>query len=137
MRAHPARASFFGSRRMPSCRDAARILALLAVYMGLTVWLTWPLAASLGSKLPCPARLVCYFDVLYSAWAVSWISHALTTAPWQLADANIYFPDPQALYYGPAALGAALYALPAYALTGNAAIAINVVLLVSVALTAC
>jgi hypothetical protein len=109
----------------------------LGVYTSLTVWLTWPLAASLGSKLPCPARLVCYFDVLYSAWAVSWLSHALTTAPWHLGDANIYFPDPQALYYGPAAFGAAVYAFPAYALTGNAAVAINVALLAGAILTAC
>jgi hypothetical protein len=67
---------------------------------------------------------------------VSWLSHALTTAPWHAGEANIYYPDPRALYYGPAGFGAVPYALPAFVVTGNAAVAANVAFLSSVALTA-
>src|SRR5262249_4157073 len=110
---------------MPSGRDVGRLCLLLLAYASLTVWLTWPLGGALASRLPCTDAGVCPFDTVYSAWVVSWISHALTTMPWHVADANIYYPDPQALYYGPAGLGAIPYALPAFVATGNPAVAIN------------
>jgi hypothetical protein len=123
---------------MSASRHTRHILAWLVVwlgYLGLTIWLTWPLVTELGGKLPCPDP-TCVFDTVYSAWVMSWLSHALTTAPWHVADANIFFPASQALYYGPAGFGAVPYALPAFVATGNAAVALNVVLLSCASLTA-
>jgi hypothetical protein len=124
---------------MSASRRPGHVLARLVVglvgYLGLTIWLTWPLASELGTKLPCPDP-TCEFDTVYSAWVMSWLSHALTSAPWHVADANIYAPAPQALYYGPAGFGAVPYALPAFVATGNAAVALNVVLLACASSTA-
>ena len=114
---------------------ALRLLALFAFYACVIVWLTWPLAADPRNRLPCtdPA---CRFDTLYSAWVLAWESHALVSSPARLADANIYFPAPDALYYGPAGFGALPYFAPTFLATGNAALATNVMLLLSVTLSA-
>jgi len=114
---------------------ALRLLALFAFYACVIVWLTWPLAADPRNRLPCtdPA---CRFDTLYSAWVLAWESHALVSSPALLADANIYFPAPDALYYGPAGFGALPYFAPTFLATGNAALATNVMLLLSVTLSA-
>jgi hypothetical protein len=139
---HPTNALAGGGRRlladvpMPTSRRAGHLVALLLGYLGLTVWLTWPLATGLAAQLPCSQQIVCTFDTLYSAWVLSWLSHALTTAPGHLANANIYYPAGQALYYGPAGFGAMPYGLPAFLATGNAALAANVALLACATLTA-
>jgi hypothetical protein len=67
---------------------------------------------------------------------VSWIGHALTTSPLELPNANIFWPDRLALYYGPSPFGVVPYALPAFLATGSAAAGTNTALLVSAALTA-
>lgn len=114
---------------------AVRLLVLLVLYVGIVVWLTWPLAGALTEKLPCtdPA---CRFDTLYSAWVMAWQSHALVTQPAHVGDANIYWPARDALYYGPAGFGAVPYFAPTYLATDSAAAATNVMVLLCVALSA-
>ena len=73
-------------------------LAALAVHATLVTWLTWPLARHLATHLPNTV-LTCQSDTLLITWALAWMSHALVTAPWTLADANIYHPAPHALFY--------------------------------------
>src|SRR6185436_12370010 len=114
---------------------ATTVVAAAVCYTALVVWLTWPLASLLTVRLPCPQPTVCVFDTLYSAWAASWVSHALLTLS-PVGAANIYYPAPDALFYGPAAFGVVPYALPVFAATGNAAAAIDVAFLACVALTA-
>jgi hypothetical protein len=118
-----------------SFRSFARGLGLLVLYLGLTVWRTWPLAAHLRTCLPNTA-VGASFDGLYPIWTLAWETHALTTAPLRLADANIFHPAPRALFYGPAAFGALPFFAPVFLLTGNPFLAINVTFLVCVALTA-
>src|SRR5262245_61043982 len=115
-------------RPMSIGRHATTVVATAAVYTTLTLWLTWPLAAMLSAWLPCPRPLVCTFDTPYSAWAVTWVSHALLTLS-PVGAANIYYPAPDALFYGPAAFGVVPYAIPVFAATGSAAAAINVAFL--------
>lgn len=117
-------------------RRVVRLLTMLACYTALTVWFTWPLAATSGDRLPCTNPSSCTYDTPYSAWAVSWVSRALATAPSTLAGANIYHPARNALFYGPAGFGAVPFAMPVFAATGNAATAINVAFLSCTALTA-
>lgn len=113
----------------------ARILALFAIYGCATLWLTWPLAQAPFTHLPCTNK-ACAFDTTYSAWVLGWGSHALLTPGVRLADANIFFPAPDALYYGPAGFGALPYYLPAFLLTGHAGFATNAMLLLSATLSA-
>jgi hypothetical protein len=114
---------------------AVRLLVLLLFYGCVTLWLTWPLAENPSRTLPC-TDAACHFDTRYSAWVLAWQSHALTTASAHVADANIYAPVRDALYYGPAGFGALPYFAPTYLATGSAALATNVLLLVSAALSA-
>jgi hypothetical protein len=119
---------------MPSLRSGLRVACWLVAYLALVVWLTWPLASSPFQLLPC-TNIACVCDTPYSAWALAWVSHALVThAP--LANANIYFPDSHALFYGQAGFGAVPYFLLPFLATGNAAFALNVTFVASVALTA-
>src|SRR5262245_2729931 len=104
--------------------------ALLAGYLGVVVWLTWPLATSLGSSLPDSSN-----DLYYSAWVLAHESHALVDARASFAGANIYHPAPDALFYGPAALGALPLFAPVFLATNDAVLAINVTFLLGLALT--
>jgi len=111
------------------------MLALLVVYGCATLWLTWPLALAPFAQLPCTNK-ACPFDTTYSAWVLGWGSHALLTPGLRLADANIFYPAPDALYYGPAGFGALPFFLPAFLVTGHAGFATNVMLLSSATLSA-
>src|SRR5262245_34307784 len=69
-------------------------------------------------------------------WALAHQSRALVTAPWAIAEANIYHPTPHALFYGDAGTGALPFFMPTFLLTGNPTLASNVMFLGSVALAA-
>jgi hypothetical protein len=78
-------------------RGVQRVVGAAALYTSLLCWLTWPLAAHLGTHLPgtFPGS---EFDPLYSGWVLAWQTHALTHSGVSIANANIYFPAPDALY---------------------------------------
>jgi hypothetical protein len=122
-------------QKSPMGRGLQRAAMLGALYALLLCWLTWPLAAHLGTHLPgtFPGS---EFDPLYSGWVLAWQTHALTHSDVAIANANIYFPAPDALYYGPAALGALPLFAPIYLLTGNPTLALNLMWLGSIALAA-
>jgi hypothetical protein len=113
----------------PAVRDAsvAVVLALL-----LSIALTWPLAARLGT-----AGRVDSGDGRHGVWNVSWVAHALTTSPTTLFDANIFFPHPNTLAFSEANLVAGTLAIPAWLITGgNPYAAYNSVVLIAFALAA-
>ena len=112
-----------------------RAAGALLAYLALSVWLTWPLAAHLRTHLP-DTHDACRYDLPFTGWMYAWESHVLTTAPARFADANIYHPTPHPLFYGPTAIGALPYFAPTYLASGDPALALNVLLLGSVALTA-
>jgi len=119
---------------------ATRIWILRAVtafvgYAALAVWLTWPLGQHIATHLPSTTSLL--FDTIHTAWVLSWETRSLTTAPLSLPDANIYYPSANALFYGQTAFGALPYFAPVFLATGNPTLAVNVVFLAGVALTAC
>ena len=76
-------------RRWPWAILRATVLGV--GYLAVMAWLTWPLAARATSALP-HTSLACFFDTLYSAWTLSYESHALVSVGTRLADANIYHP---------------------------------------------
>ncbi len=109
--------------------------APLAGYLGLVVWLSWPLARHLPTHLPYTSRC-CSFDALQVVWTLAWESRALVTEPTRFTHANIYFPAPHALFYGWTSFGALPYFFLPFHLTGNPVLATNLMFIVSVALTA-
>ena len=105
------------------------------MYLSLVVWLGWPLPARLGTHLP-RTTFSSDFDTLYTTWALAWETHAVTTDPARLIDANIYHPAAAALLYGPTAFGALPFFAPVFLATANPVLAINVTLLLALGLTA-
>ncbi len=75
-------------------------------------------------------------DVWFSAWVLAHMSRALVSGPLSIPDAGIYYPTPDTLFYGPAPWGAIPYFLPTFVLTGNPALALNLMFLGCLALTA-
>lgn len=112
-----------------------RHLLRLAAYGLVVLWLTWPLAYDAGSRLP-NTHVACTFDTLFVAWALSHESKTLVTDPMQLAEAPIYHPTENALFYGDGGFGALPLYMPVFLLTGNPALAVNFTLLAGIALTA-
>jgi hypothetical protein len=76
------------------------------------------------------------FDVPLNAWILSWVSRALVTQPGALFDANIYHPEPDALAYTEHMLGSAPFFSPVFLATGNPALALNVMILAGLVLSA-
>lgn len=101
------------------------------------VWLTWPLAARCLDHFPDTVAQGGGFgwagisDMHMSAWALAWDTHALTTHPARLFDANIFHPAPYALAYSEHFLGHLPVALPVQLATGNPVLAFNLALLAS------
>ncbi len=112
------------------------VLATLGAYLVVVGWLTWPLAASLGSQLP-HTTFICEFDLRQMVWALSWQTHALTTEPLRFFEANLYHPTHHALLYADAGFGALPWFAPTFLVTRNPVLAANVMFLGSIALTAC
>ena len=57
-------------------------------------------------------------DARLLIWTLAWDAYALLTAT-PLFNANIYYPEPQALLYAEHHIGIGLFAAPLYAATGN------------------
>src|SRR5581483_8568923 len=121
-------------RRSPAAWMAAG-LACLAAYGAACAWLTWPLAARIATHLP-DSTPACRFDTLFTVWLLAYESHRLATAPLALAQATIYAPTANALFYGPTCAAALPWFAPTYWATGNPTLALNVPFLAGAALTA-
>jgi hypothetical protein len=104
-------------------------------YAVLVGWLTWPLAASLGTHVPGVSP-VAEMDTLHSLWILSWETHALSVAPAHVLDANIYHPTPHALLYSTLGLGTLPYFAPTFLLTANPVLAANLAFIACMALAA-
>ncbi len=67
-------------------------------------------------------------------WTLGWNTHALTTRPLHVFDANIYAPMPNTLAYSENALGSVTFAAPVLWATGDLVLTLNLVLLSACAL---
>ena len=107
----------------------------LAVYAAAAVVLTWPLAINLTSRL---GALQGPGDPYLNLWILGWGMHAWTTDPGSVLsgrvfDANIFFPAEGTLAYADHLLLQTLDLAPIYALTGNAVLCYNLLVLGSIA----
>jgi hypothetical protein len=106
---------------------STRNAALL--FLALTVLLTWPLALH-----PASATLPMGPDGDLFVWTLSWDAHAFIHQPLSIFDANIYYPLRHTLAFSENLIGSAFVAAPVIWATGNAALALNTVALLSVLL---
>jgi hypothetical protein len=109
-----------------------RAAADLALYVGIALWLTWPLARYATTHLSGLASV----DALHGIWALTWAARAAVTDPAGLFEAPILHPTPRAFFFAPNGLGPAPLFAPLYLVSGNPALAVNVTLLLSLALAA-
>lgn len=117
-------------------RRVAAGLIVLACYGVLVTYLTWPLARRAATHLP-KTTYACGFDSLYSGWALAHETTALLTDPARLAQGNNFHPASNTIFYGPTGFGALPYFAPVFWMTGNPTLALNLLLLFSIASTAC
>jgi len=114
-----------------------RRVVVAVVYLLAAAILTWPLAANLTSHL---GARVAAGDPYLNLWILGWGMHAWATDPigvlsGRVFDANIFFPARDALTYSDHFLLQALPLAPLYALTGDAVLCYNLLLILSIALS--
>lgn len=94
---------------------------VIVAYAVLTVILTHP-----ALWLAATHQLSCCNDPWLFIWTIGWDVHALTTRPWAIFDANIFYPHPNTLAYSEHLIGSAVLVAPIVWLTGNTLLATNI-----------
>jgi hypothetical protein len=103
----------------------------LGLSAALAIVHTWPLSAA-----PWYFSLNYHADAQLNAWILSWIAHALTTAPAHLFDGNIFAPEPATLAYSDPLIIPALLVAPVRWLGGSPVLAFNLATILGLTLTA-
>ena len=108
-------------------RGARSGTAAAALFLGLAVFVTWPLASAFTENIPSD-----YGDPLYTAWSLAWVSRqlgALLTGDlnaWRhFWDANQLFPERSALAFSDHFIAQALPVAPVYWITRNPIATLN------------
>lgn len=99
---------------------------ILAVYLLLSLVLTYPLLFHLAEAVPSDIG-----DPLLNTWILAWVDHALLADPLNLFNANIFYPLPGVLAYSEHLLSTALLILPVQLISGEPLLAYNLSLLAS------
>lgn len=117
----------------PLTRPLRSAWAALALFAGLSVAGTWPLARGLGRDVPSD-----YGDPLFVAWALAWVSRQAGRALEGHLDAitgfwaaNQLYPEPAALALSDHFIGQALPLAPVYWITDNALLVLGLAYLVA------
>jgi hypothetical protein len=103
----------------------------LIIYVLLSLLLTYPLLFHLSDAVPNDIG-----DPLLNTWILAWDSHALLNDPFNLFNANIFYPLPNTLAYSEHLFSTALLALPIQVSSGEPILAYNLSLLSSFPLAA-
>jgi len=110
----------------------ARTLSRVALlYAALTVVMAYPF-----SLHPAAGVLSIGTDTDLPIWALGWDVHAFTHQPFAVFDANIFFPWRHTLAYSENFIGSAVLAAPILWVTHNPMLAMNLLSLLSVPLSA-
>lgn len=105
--------------------------AVAALFAAMTIVMTWPIGLN-----PAGVRMGGGADPSLYVWTIGWVTHALSTAPWAIFDANIFHPYSNTLAYSENLIGSGLLALPIMWVTQNALTATNLAAVLSVFLCA-
>ncbi len=103
------------------------LLGALLFVCALTIFLTWPQALYLGSKVAD------HGDPFLSMWRLQWLTHGLTDGVPHLFDGNIFHPHARTLAYSDATLLQGVLALPSLAWNVNPVLVYNLLLLAGIA----
>ena len=118
-------------------RGVLRAGLLAAASLVFAVFMTWPLAAGLGSLgrtgVTNDPRFGVNGDGMFCLWNVSWVAHAVVADPVHLFDANIFHPHKKSLAYSEANIVAGVIGVPVWWATKNPYATLNVVILVAFA----
>ncbi len=107
----------------------------LAFFAATALWLFHPAATSMWDHVfATPGGLQA--DGYLITWVMAWDCHALWNAPWQLFNANSFFPARNTLAGSEHMLGHLPLFAPPYAVTGNPSLAIQFTRLATVTLCA-
>lgn len=115
----------------PPAGEVRRTVAAAILYLVITLLLAYPLALNPRSSV-MPGDP----DTDLFMWTLAWNTHALTTGPLSVFDANIYYPHRRTLAFSENLLGSTLFAAPVLWTTGDPILALNVVALSSIVLSA-
>jgi hypothetical protein len=96
------------------------------LYVALTLLLAYPLSVDPGRRVLSSGP-----DTTLFMWTLSWDAHAFVRRPLSIFEANIYYPEPDTLAYSENLIGSAVLVAPVLWLTGNPALAMNLVALLS------
>jgi hypothetical protein len=107
--------------------ETTRRLLAAAAYLVLTFLLTYPLGIHAASTVVGSDA-----DTDLFIWTLAWNTHAFTSQPLTIFDANIYYPFRHTLAYSENLIGSAFFAAPVLWATGNPILALNVATLASV-----
>jgi hypothetical protein len=121
-----SRALFESSTRAAA---AARVLLLTLFYAGLTAAVTFPQARVLDRAIPN------MIDGYFNIWRLAWIAHQLPRHPFDLFQANIFYPERYTLAFSDALLAPGIVAAPLFWLRGNPVLIYNIVFLSGFALS--
>ena len=118
----------------PSSRSTAA--AVVAGYLAITLWFSWPLAAHLTTSLAGD-----WGDAVFTTWVMTWVSQHLFAVlhgdlgAWNaMWSAPIFAPDANTLTYSEHFIGQTLQALPIFAATYQPLLAFNVLWIATFAL---
>ena len=121
-----------GSEAVPGAGDGspagASVFRAGAVYVVLTVLLTYPLALRL--------RIMDAGDSAFFAWVMAWEAHALKTDPVRLPQGNMFHPLRYTLGMDEPVFGTTLLVLPAFLFTDDAVLVFNLARLLTFVLSA-
>jgi hypothetical protein len=81
-------------------------MGMVVLFTVLTVVMTYPLIGRMNNALHDLG------DPLLNLWTLSWVAHALPTAPTHLFDGNIFYPERQTLAYSETLLAPAIFVAP-------------------------
>ena len=110
---------------------AVRAVLLVGGFLALAVFETSPLVRHFATHLGSQGT-----DVLHQSWILAWDTHALTTDPRHLFDANLGYPLERSLAFSDHLLGILPLFAPVYLVTGNVVAGFNTVVLLSAVLAA-
>ncbi|MDD5748051.1 MAG: hypothetical protein PHP64_03210, partial [Actinomycetota bacterium] len=113
-----------------------RALAIIILFIVLTIFLTRPLLFKGSNHLVGHATCTDKFDPRFHAWTVAWDIHALRN-PLNLFEANIFYPVHHSLAYSEHQITNGILGVPFWLLTGgNPVHTLNLVLLLNFLISA-
>ncbi|MCB0210387.1 MAG: hypothetical protein KDJ52_13705 [Anaerolineae bacterium] len=128
----PNAPSSHSTPRSAGSKFYAREWGIVALFLGLTILMLYPLSLNLTTMVPEPT------DPLLNAWRMQWNAHALLSGPTAAAhifDTNIFYPYPLTLAYSESFLLIAAQALPFLLITDSHLVGMNLSVLITFVLS--